>query len=528
MTHISIYDTTLRDGSQGEGVSFSLEDKLNVARRLDEVGIPFIEGGWPGSNDKDRDFFRAIRDVPLRQAQIAAFGSTRRAGARCETDSQIAALLEAGTPVVTIVGKSWDLHVHHVLETTLDENLTMIGESVRYLREQGRRVFYDAEHFFDGYKANREYALATVAAAAAAGAEFVVLCETNGGALPWEVEEVVRKTAAYLAEHAAERTVSEPVQIGIHTHDDGGLAAANALAAVRAGATQVQGTVNGYGERVGNCNLCTVIPDLQLKMGYRCLDDGGLRRLAELSHFVDEMANMAPNPRLPFVGASAFAHKGGIHVAAILKVEASYQHIDPSLVGNRKRVLVSELSGRGNLAYKAREFGLDATRDDVQRVLAQVKELENRGFYFEGAEASVALMLQRMQPDYRPPFELIDFMTVVEHREGRGIVAEATVKVRVGGEVMHTAAEGHGPVNAMDKALRKALLPHYPKLADIYLADYKVRILDGNAATASTTRVIIETRNGHGSWSTVGASTNIIESSWQALADSMEYALLNA
>ena len=527
MTQIHIYDTTLRDGSQGEGVSFSLEDKLNIARRLDEIGVPFIEGGWPGSNDKDRDFFRAIRDVPLRQAQIAAFGSTRRAGAQCETDTQIAALLEAETPIVTIVGKSWDLHVHHVLETTLDENLAMIGESVRYLREQGRRVFYDAEHFFDGYKANREYALATIGAAAAAGAEFVILCETNGGALPWEVEDIVRKASAYLAEHAAEREVAAPVQIGIHTHDDGGVGTANALAAVRAGATQVQGTVNGYGERVGNCNLCTVIPDLQLKMGYRCLDEAGLGRLAELSHFVDETANMAPNPRLPFVGSSAFAHKGGIHVAAMLKVEASYQHIDPSLVGNHKRVLVSELSGRGNLVYKAREFGLDATREDVQAVLVQVKELENRGFYFEGAEASVELMLRRMQPDYRPPFELIDFMTVVEHREGRGILAEATVKVRVGDEIMHTAAEGNGPVNAMDKALRKALVPHFPHLADIQLVDYKVRILDGDAATAAITRVIIETRNGHTSWSTVGASANIIESSWQALADSMEYALLN-
>lgn len=527
MTHIYLYDTTLRDGSQGEGVSFSLEDKLNVARRLDEIGIPFIEGGWPGSNDKDRDFFRAIRDVTLRQAKIAAFGSTRRAGAPCETDAQIAALLEAETPVVTIVGKSWDLHVHHVLETTLAENLAMIGESVRHLRCQGRRVFYDAEHFFDGYKANREYALATVGAAAAAGAECVVLCETNGGALPWEVEDIVRRTASYLAEHAAEREVPEPVQIGIHTHDDGGLGTANALAAVRAGATQVQGTINGYGERVGNCNLCTAIPDLQIKMGFRCLTDDGLARLAELSHFVDETANMAPNPRLPFVGASAFAHKGGIHVAAIMKIEASYQHIDPTLVGNRKRVLVSELSGRGNLVYKAREFGLDATRADVQAVLAQVKELENRGFYFEGAEASVALLLQRMQPDYRPPFELIDFMTVVEHRQGRGIVAEATVKVRVGDEVMHTAAEGNGPVNAMDKALRKALVPHFPHLADIQLVDYKVRILDSDAATAAITRVIIETRNGHGSWSTVGASSNIIESSWQALADSMEYALLN-
>lgn len=526
MNQVYIYDTTLRDGAQGEGVAFSLEDKLKVAQRLDEVGIHFIEGGWPGSNAKDVEFFRRIRELPLRQAKVAAFGATRRAGTTCETDPQIAMLVEADTPCVTLVGKSWDLHVHHVLETTLDENLAMIADSVRYFVALGRRVFYDAEHFFDGCKANPEYALATIGAAARAGAEFVVLCETNGGALPWEVEEVVRKTGAYLSNIQYPTSNPKP-QIGIHTHDDGGLSAANALAAVRTGATQVQGTINGYGERVGNCNLCTVIPDLQLKMGYRCLDEMGLSRLVELSHFVDESANMIPNPRLPFVGASAFAHKGGIHVAAILKVEASYQHIDPSLVGNRKRVLVSELSGRGNLVYKAREFGLDATREDVQRVLAQVKDLESRGFYFEGAEASVALMLQRMQPDYRPPFELIDFMAVVEHRAGRGMLAEATVKVRVGNEIMHTAAEGNGPVNALDGALRKALVPHYPRLAEIQLADYKVRILDGDAATAAVTRVIIETRNGHSSWSTVGASSNIIESSWQALADSMEYALLN-
>jgi 2-isopropylmalate synthase len=527
MTQIYIYDTTLRDGAQAEGVSFSLDDKLSIARRLDEIGVPFIEGGWPGSNDKDHDFFQTLRTAPLKRAQIAAFGSTRRPGTVCDADPQLTALLEAETPIVTIVGKSWDLHVHLVLETTLAENLAMIEESVRYLRVQGRRVFYDAEHFFDGYRANQKYALATIGAAARAGAEFVILCETNGGALPWEVEDIVRSTSIYLAEHAAMREVATAVQIGIHTHDDCGLSEANALAGVRAGATQVQGTVNGYGERVGNCNLCTVVPDLQLKMGLQCLDETSLRRMTELSHFVSEIANLAPNPRQPFVGASAFAHKAGLHVAAMMKAEESYQHINPVLVGNQKRVLVSELSGRGNLLYKAREYGLDARRQDVKLVLEQVKELENRGFYFEGAEASVELMLRRMQPGYKPPFELIDFMAVVEHRKGRGILAEATVKVKVGEEVMHTAAEGNGPVNALDAALRKALLPHYPKLAGIYLADYKVRILDGDAATASTTRVIIETRNGHNSWSTVGASSNIIESSWQALADSMEYALLN-
>ena len=542
MTHIYIYDTTLRDGSQGEGVSFSLEDKLKVALRLDAVGIPFIEGGWPGSNAKDAEFFQRARSLPLKQARLAAFGSTRRANTTCEADPQIAMLLDAETPIVTIVGKTWDLHVRRVIETTLEENLAMIAESVRYLKAHGRQVFYDAEHFFDGYKANPEYAVATVRAANEAGADAVILCDTNGGALPWEVGEIVRAAVgAGFARtdatplvgpvhagihHHSPRGETRPYVWGIHTHDDGGVAVANALAAVQAGATQVQGTINGYGERVGNCDLCAIIPNLQLKMGYTCLAPADLARLTELSRFVSETANMAPDNRQPFVGASAFAHKGGIHVAAIIKAEASYQHIDPALIGNAKRVLVSELSGRGNLVYKAQELGVDASKEDVQQVLAQVKELEAKGFYFEGAEASVALMLRRLQPGYRPPFELIDFMAVVEHRQGRGIFAEATVKVKIGDEIAHTVAEVNGPVNALDKALRKALLPHYPQLADIQLADYKVRILDGDAATGSTTRVIIDTRNGHSAWSTVGASTNIIESSWQALADSMEYALV--
>jgi 2-isopropylmalate synthase len=533
MTQILLYDTTLRDGSQGEGVSFSLEDKLKVAQRLDDVGVHYIEGGWPGSNIKDADFFRRARELHLKWARLAAFGSTRKAHVACESDGQIAALLEAGTPVITIFGKTWDLHVRHVLETTLEENLAMIADSVRYLRSQGHQVFYDAEHFFDGYRANPEYALATVRTAQQAGADYVILCDTNGGAMPWDVEEVVRATAAAVgaglpssSENSGFSEKTRPYALGIHTHDDAGLAVGNALAAVRAGCTQVQGTVNGYGERVGNCNLCTVIPNLQIKMGLQCLSSANLQRLTELSRFVSETANLAPNPRQPYVGASAFAHKGGIHVAAILKVEESYQHVDPALVGNTKRVLVSELSGRGNLVYKAQEFGLEAVEEEARQVLARIKELESRGFYFEGAEASVELMLRRHKPDYRPPFKLIDFMVVVEHRQGRGIFAEASVKVKVGDEVVHTAAEGNGPVNALDCALRKALLPHYPPLADVHLTDYKVRILDGDAATAATTRVIIDSRNESRSWSTVGSSTNIIESSWQALADSMEYALV--
>jgi 2-isopropylmalate synthase len=522
---VYIYDTTLRDGSQGEGISFSLEDKVKIASRLDDIGIHFIEGGWPGSNAKDAEFFRRIRSVPLKQAQIAAFGSTRRAGLACDADPQVRVLLEAQTPIVTLVGKSWDLHVHHVLETTFEENLAMIGDTVRYLKEHGRRVFYDAEHYFDGYKANREYALACMRAAQEAGAEFIILCDTNGGTMPWEIEEITRNTIECL-QAAAEQSGLTPSCCGIHTHDDAGVGVANALAGIRAGCTQVQGTVNGIGERVGNCDLCAAIANLQLKLGVRCLADDQLARLTELSRFVAETANVAPDTRQPYVGASAFAHKGGIHVSAVMKVEHSYQHIDPTLVGNEKRVLVSELSGRGNLLYKAQEYGLDASKEEAQRVLAQVKELESRGFYFEGAEASVALMLHRLKPGYKRPFELIDFMVVVEHRQGRGIFAEASVKVRVNGEIIHTAAEGNGPVNAMDRALRKALLPSYPHLKDVQLADYKVRILDSGAATGATTRVIIDTRNGGQAWSTVGSSTNIIESSWQALADSMEYALL--
>ncbi|MGC8782428.1 MAG: citramalate synthase [Anaerolineae bacterium] len=526
MTHITIYDTTLRDGSQAEGISYSLQGKLRIAQKLDELGIPYIEGGWPGSNVKDAEFFQRARDLPLKQARIAAFGSTRKAGISCEADPQIAMLLDAGTPVVTIFGKTWDLHVLRVLETTLEENLAMIRDSVAYLRAAGRQVFYDAEHFFDGYKANPAYALATLRAACAAGAEAIVLCDTNGGTLPWEVEEAVQTVRADLEAHARAAGLPWPVQLGIHTHEDSGVAVANALAAVRAGCTHVQGTINGYGERVGNCNLCAVIPDLELKMGYRCLPEGQLRRLTEVANFVSETANRAPDPRQPFVGASAFAHKGGVHVAAIMKAEESYQHIDPALVGNQKRVLVSELSGRSNLIYKLQEFGVDAGKEEVRQVLAQVKELESQGFYFEGAEASVALMLHRLKPDYRRPFELIDFMVIVEHRQGRGLLAEATVKVRVGDAVVHTVAEGNGPVHALDRALRKALLPHYPHLANVQLVDYQVRILDSEAATGAVTRVTIETHNGHRSWSTVGCSSNIIESSWQALTDSMEYALI--
>jgi 2-isopropylmalate synthase len=526
-----LYDTTLRDGTQGEGINLSVDDKLRIAQRLDDFGMSYIEGGWPGSNPKDAAFFSRASELPFKQARLAAFGSTRKAGGHCETDPQIKMLLDAHTPVVTLVAKTSRLHVTHVLETSPEENLAMIRESVAYFKAQGKEVLHDAEHFFDGFKLDKDYALATLRAAAQAGADWLVLCDTNGGMMPWELGEIVRQTTSELTNDGEHQSLGanlqSPLRFGIHTHNDAGTGVANALAGVRAGCAQVQGTINGYGERVGNCDLVTTIANLKLKLGDECLTDAQLRGLTELSHYVAEMANVAPNIRAPYVGQAAFAHKGGIHVAAILKLEESYQHIDPARVGNQKRVLVSELSGRGNIAYKAREFGLDVNKEDVQRVLAKIKQMENQGFYFEGAEASVELMLRRAQPGYVSPFELIDYLIMVEHRRGRGLLSEANVKVRVNGEVAHTAAEGDGPVNALDMAMRKALLPHYPQLDDVRLMDYKVRILDGDKATAATTRVTIDTRCGSRNWTTVGSSTNIVDASWQALSDAMEYALVS-
>jgi 2-isopropylmalate synthase len=474
MNTVRLYDTTLRDGTQRNGISLSVDDKLKIAHKLDEFGVHYIEGGWPGSNPKDVDFFRRVKSRGMKHAKLTAFGSTRKKDTRPEDDPNLKALLLAETPVVTLVGKSWDLHVAQVLDTSLDQNLAMIRESVAYTKAQDREVVYDAEHFFDGYKADPDYALSTLRAAADSGADVLVLCDTNGGALPWEVEEITRVVAAGF-----------DMPLGIHTHEDGGCAVANTLAAVRVGAYHVQGTINGYGERVANANLCTIIPDLQLKMGFSCMPPENLARLTELSRFVAEVANLAHEDHLPYVGGSAFAHKGGIHVAAVLKNEDSYQHIDPALVGNQRRTVVSELSGQGNVLDKANEFGLDVNSQQTRAVLEQVKQLEAQGFTFEGAEASVELMLRRAHPSYVPPFELIDFMVVVERRRGRGLLAEATVKVRVGPKLMHTAAEGNGPVNALDAALRKALLDVYPQLTGVKLSDYKVRILDSDTGTAA-------------------------------------------
>jgi 2-isopropylmalate synthase len=512
---IQIYDTTLRDGTQREGISLSCEDKIRIARRLDELGVAFIEGGWPGSNPKDAEFFARARDLPWKQALVTAFGATCRVGGGPEDDANVKALLDSGAPVCTVVGKTWTLHVTEVLRTTLEDNLRIIEKSLAHLRAQGRRVIYDAEHFFDGYRADPKYALETLRAAKRGGAETLVLCDTNGGSLPWQIAEVVRAVRGAL-EHP----------LGIHAHNDGECAVANSLAALQEGAIQVQGTVNGYGERCGNANLCSIIPGLELKLGLRCLPEGKLRTLSEVSHFVAEVANLPPDEHLAYVGKSAFAHKGGIHVAAMRRNETSYQHVDPALVGNQMRVVVSELSGRGNLLSKAEEFGLHTGGGaDMGGVLAAIKELEARGFSFEAAEASVAMLMRRQQPGYKPPFELIDFLVNVEHRSGRGIFSEAMVKVRVDGEVLHTAAEGDGPVNALDAALRKALLPHYPRIAELQLADYKVRILDGSEGTAAVTRVLVDMQRGAQRWSTVGASTNIIEASWCALVDALEFGL---
>lgn len=516
---IVLYDTTLRDGCQQEGVSFSVEDKLKIARRLDRLGVAYIEGGWPGSNPKDMAFFERALELNLKQARIAAFGSTRRAGTAVEDDANIQALITAHTRTVAVVGKSWDLHVRHVLNASLEENLRMIADSVRYLKQRGKEVIYDAEHFFDGFQADPEYALRTLEVAEEAGADVLVLCDTNGGSLPSTIAAIVQEV---------QRATTAP--LGIHAHNDSETAVANSLTAVQMGVVHVQGTINGYGERCGNANLCSIIPALKLKMGYDCVTDEQLRLLSETARYVSELANLSLPAHQPYVGRSAFAHKGGMHVNALVKCEQSYQHIAPVLVGNHSRVVVSELAGKSNIVYKARELGLELAGGtaQTQQVLRRIKELENQGFQFEGAEGSVELLIRRTRPGYVPPFELLDFHVLVRGSHSSNMAAEATVKVRVGNEVMHTAADGNGPVNALDAAVRKALLPFYPELARVHLTDYKVRILDGEAGTAAQTRVLIDSTDGSKVWSTVGSSTNIIEASWQALADSLEYALLNA
>ncbi len=523
MLKVQLYDTTLRDGAQQEGISFSVEDKLKIAQKLDELGIHFIEGGWPGSNPKDIEFFAKAPSLSLAHSMIVAFGSTRRPGSKAEDDANLQALLESKTKVVTIVGKSWDRQVTQVLETTLEDNLDMITDSIGYLKSKGLRIFFDAEHFFDGYRANPEYSLEVIKRAAKAGAECVIPCDTNGGSLPQQIAEGIK---------AVRKVTSVP--LGIHAHNDAELAVANSLAAVQAGAGQIQGTINGYGERCGNANLCSVIPTLKLKMGLDCVTDEQLTRLSDISRYVSEIANLPPYSWLPYVGANAFAHKAGLHVSGLAKWEASYQHVAPELVGNRPHVTVSELSGKSNIVYKAKERRLPIPKgSEIKKVLEQIKTLENQGFQYDSAEASFDLLLRRAQADYQPPFELVDFMVLVERRRRppssgnqEEPLSEAMVKVKVDDRIVHTAAEGDGPVNALDQALRKALTQFYPDLAAVTLTDYKVRILEETAGTASQVRVLIDSSDGQEHWRTVGSSTNIIEASWLALADSIEYWLL--
>ena len=513
---VTIYDTTLRDGTQGEGISFSSADKIRIAERLDAFGVHYIEGGWPGSNPKDMEFFELASKRKFKHAKITAFGSTRRAKTTCAADAQIQMLEKAGTPVVTMFGKTWALHVTEVLRTTLEENLAMISDSVRYFQQAGKEVIYDAEHFFDGYKADAKYALATLTAAQDAGASMVVLCDTNGGTMPAEISRITG---------AVRKVLKCPV--GIHTHNDSGVGVANALAAVEAGATQVQGTMNGYGERTGNCNLTTVMPCLALKLGYDCIPKENLRHLRELSNFVDDLANVRPDIRQPFVGATAFAHKGGIHVNAVEKVAHSYEHITPELVGNHRRVLVSDLSGRSNILMKAHEMGIDLGKDtpEVREILQQLKQMEHAGYEYEAADASFHILAQKLLKKHKPFFKLLAYRVIMD-RQGAGAgVVEASVKLEVAGKVIHTVAEGDGPVNALDQAFRTALSSFYPAVNTVRLVDYKVRILDGGTGTAAKTRVIIESTDGTDTWGTVGVDDNIIEASWEALVDAVEYKL---
>ena len=514
---VKIYDTTLRDGTQGEGISFSVTDKLLIAQRLDQFGVDYIEGGFPGSNPRDISFFAEAKKLKLTHAKLAAFGSTRRAGVRPEADVQLRTLLESEMPVLTIVGKTWLLHVTEILRTTAEENLAMIEDSVRYLVSQGREVIYDAEHFFDGYLDNPEYALRTLDAAARGGASNLTLCETNGGKL---VPEVTRIVAAAVARFGGDK-------VGVHCHNDSGLGVAVSLAGIDAGATLVQGTMNGYGERVGNANLVTILPNLLLKMGRSAHCAPHLAQVRDLSLFFDELANLRPDPKAPFVGHSAFAHKGGLHANAAQKVARSYEHIDPALVGNRTRVLVSDMAGRSSLSLKAKEMGLelDEKRPEMKGLIDELKEREFRGYEYEAADASFKLLVAKSLGQTKTFFEVENYRVIIERHDGQ-LWSEATVKLKVNGESVHTVAEEAGPIGALDKALRLALEKAYPKLREMSLRDYKVRILESNQGAGSRTRVLIESGDGHQIWGTVGVSENIIDASWEALRESVEFKLM--
>lgn len=517
MNDLSIYDTTLRDGCQSEDVSFSLEDKLRVAEKLAELGIPYIEGGFPGSNPRDADFFREVAKINLKKTRIAAFGMTRKPSVKPADDLNLKVILAAKTPVVTLVGKTWDLHVRDDLRISHAVNLEVIADSIAFMKRRVDEVIFDAEHFFDGFRSNPEFALDCLKAAEQGGADWVVLCDTNGGGLPNDIGLAVARAKEALT-----------TRLGIHCHNDSELACANTLVAVEMGATQIQGTINGFGERCGNLNLCSVIPNLQLKQGYKCVPPARLKKLRDVSHLLYELANVVPNKRQAYVGDSAFAHKGGLHVAGIIKNRQTYEHIEPELVGNRQRVLVSDLSGRSNVVYKAKEYGIDLEGKDqaVHQILKRIKELESQGYEFEAAEASFELLIQEALGKKKSNFRLEGFRVIDEKRvEDEPPLSEATVRVEVGGVMEHAAASGNGPVHALDRALRKALTKFYPSLERVELLDYKVRVLSSGKGTGASVRVLIESGDGEHDWGTVGVSENVLEASWQALVDSIDYKL---
>jgi len=527
MEPIYLYDTTLRDGTQGENITFSADEKVKIALRLDDIGIHYIEGGWPGSNPKDMQFFDLAKRVSFKNARLVAFGSTRKPGTAPEQDPNLQALLASGTPTVTIFGKSWDMHVEEIMANSLEENLAMINDSVGYLKSNGRETIYDAEHFFDGYKHNPDYAVKTLFAALDGGADFIVLCDTNGGTLPFEIDSIFKEVQQLMSDRGDAGSSGVNVKLGIHTHNDCGLAVANSITAVHGGAVMVQGTINGYGERCGNADLTSVIPVLDLKMNKPCISGDNLKKLKPLSRYISETANLVPLNNRPFVGKSAFAHKGGIHVSAIMKAPKAYEHMDPALVGNQRRVLVSDMSGKSNVVYKARELGieLDTNGYDSGKIVSEIKQLEQQGYQFDVADGSFKILMEKFTDQFEPLFTLESFRVTIEKDKDQPCSSQATMKISVGGKEEITAAEGYGPVSALDNALRKALDRFFPDLDTMRLVDFKVRVIDGNRATAAKVRVFIESRDQDKIWSTIGVSEDIIEASWQALADSFQFKL---
>ena len=523
MKTMYLYDTTLRDGTQGENISFSADEKMAIAKRLDEMGVHYVEGGWPGSNPRDMHFFDLAKRVDFETTRLVAFGATRRPGIAVEDDANVKALIESGTPAVAIFGKTWDLHVTQIMNNTLEENLAMIRDTVSFLKSKGREVVYDAEHFFDGFREDEAYAMETLRAAVEAGADWVVLCDTNGGSLVHDVETATARIQSFLEA----LDVSRPPEIGIHTHNDSAMAVANAIVAIQAGARMVHGTINGYGERCGNADLTSIIPILKLKMGYDCISDANLAKLKHLSRFVSETANQVPSSSRPFVGRSAFAHKGGIHVNAIMKNPRAYEHTGPDLVGNRRRVLISDLSGKSNVEYKAHELGvtLDGNGQDSRAIVARIKDLEEQGYQFDVADGSFKILVEKFTEQFQPLFDLESFRVSIEKNKDQPCTAHATIKIGVGANEEITAAEGQGPVSALDNALRKALGRFFPDLDSMRLVDFKVRVIDGREGTEARVRVLIESRDQDEVWSTIGVSEDIIEASWQALADSFQYKL---